>query len=412
MPIIISRYAKGIIAGLLVVLLVTGAPALAAPQGADQQGKSAKTAADAEALGEINGYLAEMNADELAATLKLLRVRKLVGAVYVDGAAGLDLLGGAVKGAVGAVGDPYSEYMDARTLKEFLIDAKGVFGGVGLVLGIKDKRITVIAPIEGTPADRAGIASGDWIIDINGRPTKEMALDEAVSKIRGKEGTEVILTVGRNGQEPADYTIVRDTIEIKTVAGKMLADDIGYLRLSFFNETTGESLAAKLRELEGQGMRAAILDLRNNPGGLLEESVKVAGQFIPKGPVVSVVTKDGSRRTSYAQPGGPRYPLVVLINGGSASASEIVAGAVQDTGAGTIVGTRSFGKGSVQTLIPLGDDTAVKLTVARYHTPKDRVLDGVGIEPDVLAVQPPDARETGSDAQLAKAIEVLREKLQ
>ncbi|MDR7867100.1 MAG: S41 family peptidase [Sporomusaceae bacterium] len=408
MPTIISRYATGIIASLIAALLLTGAPALAAPQDAASQGKSAR----AEAIEEIDGYLAEMTADELAATLKLLRVRKLVGAVYVDGAAKLDLLGGAVKGAVGAVGDPYSEYMDARALKEFLIDTKGIFGGVGLVLGIKDKRITVIAPIEGTPADRAGIASGDWIIDINGQPTKDMALDEAVSKIRGKEGTEVILTVGRAGQEPADYTITRDTIEIKTVSGKMLEDDIGYLRLSFFNETTGENFAAKLRELEGQGMRAAILDLRNNPGGLLEESVKVAGQFVPKGPVVSVVTKDGSRRTSYAQPGGPRYPLVVLINGGSASASEIVAGAVQDTGAGTIVGTRSFGKGSVQSLIPLGDGTAVKLTVARYHTPKDRVLNGVGIEPDVLAVQPPDARETGSDAQLAKAIEVLKEKLQ
>lgn len=410
MPIIISRYAKGIIAALVAALLMTGAPALAAPQGADPQGKSVRTEADAEAIGEINGYLADMNADELAATLKLLRVRKLVGALYVDGTASLDLLSGAVKGAVGAVGDPYSEYMDARTLKEFLIDAKGVFGGVGLVLGIKDKRITVIAPIEGTPADRAGIASGDWIIDINGKPAKDMTLDEAVSKIRGKEGTEVILNVGRTGQEPADYTLTRDTIEIKTVSGKMLEGDIGYLRLSFFNETTGENFAAKLRELEGQGMRAAILDLRNNPGGLLEESVKVAGQFVPKGPVVSVVTKDGNRRTSYSQPGGPRYPLVVLINGGSASASEIVAGAVQDTGSGTIVGTRSFGKGSVQSLFPLGDGTAVKLTVARYHTPKDRVLNGVGIEPDVLVVQPPDARETG-DAQLEKAIEVLKEKM-
>ncbi len=411
MPTIISRNARGIAVALIAALLLTCAPALAAPRGADQQARGAKTGADAEVIGEINGYLAEMNADELAATLKLLRVSKIINAVYVDGTANLDLLSGAVKGAVGAVGDPYSEYLDARTLKEFLIEAKGIFGGVGLVLGIKDKRITVIAPIEGTPADRAGIARGDWIIAINGQPTKDMALDEAVGKIRGKEGTEVILTVGRTGQEPGDYTIVRDTIEIKTVSGKMLEGDIGYLRLTFFNENTGESLTAKLRELEGQGMKAAILDLRNNPGGLLEESVKVAGQFIPQGPVVSVVTRDGSRRTSYSQPGGPRYPLVVLINGGSASASEIVAGAVQDTGAGTIVGTHSFGKGSVQSLIPLGDGTAIKLTVARYHTPKDRVINGVGVEPDILVVQPPDARETGSDAQLDKAIEVLKEKM-
>lgn len=411
MPTIISRSARGIVAALIAALLLACVPALAAPREADQQAKGAKTGADAEVIGEINGYLAEMNADELAATLKLLRVRRIINAAYVDGTANIDLLSGAVKGAVGAVGDPYSEYLDARTLKEFLIEAKGVFGGVGLVLGIKDKRITVIAPIEGTPADRAGIASGDWIIAINGQPAKDMALDEAVGKIRGKEGTEVILTVGRTGQEPSDYTIIRDTIEIKTVSGKMLEGDIGYIRLTYFNETTGESLAAKLRELEGQGMKAAVLDLRNNPGGILEESVKVAGQFIPQGPVVSVVTRDGSRRTSYSQPGGPRYPLVVLINGGSASASEIVAGAVQDTGAGMIVGTRSFGKGSVQSLIPLGDGTAVKLTVARYHTPKDRVINGVGVESDILVVQPPDARETGIDAQLAKAIEVLKEKM-
>ncbi|MDT8902416.1 S41 family peptidase [Anaeroselena agilis] len=411
MTTIMHRNAKGIIAALLAFLLLACTPALAAPADAGRQAKEAKAGTNAAVVDEINEHLAVMNAEELAATLKLLRVRGLINAAYVDGTSKIDLMTGAVKGAIEAVGDPYSQYFDAHTLKEFMIEAKGVFGGVGMVLGMKDKRITVIAPIEGTPADRAGIASGDWIIAINGQTTKDMALDAAVSKIRGKEGTEVILTVGRTGQEPSDYTIVRDTIEIKTVAGKMLEGDIGYIRLTFFNENTGESFAAKLRELEGQGMKAAILDLRNNPGGILEESVKVAGQFIPRGPVVSVVTRDGSRRTSYAEPGGPRYPLVVLINGGSASASEIVAGAVQDTGAGTLVGTHSFGKGSVQNLVPLGDGTAIKLTVARYHTPKDRVIDGVGLEPDVLVVQPADARETGRDTQLERAIEVLREKL-
>ncbi len=411
MSIFVSRRFRGFVAACLAAMLLAASPVLAAPL-PDQRGRETETVTREEALGEIYGYLSEMTADELAATLKLLRVRKVVNSYYVDGkATGGFMVPGAVKGALAALDDPYSEYLDARALKDFLIEAKGVFGGVGLVLGLKDKRITVIAPIEGTPADKAGIAAGDWIVAINGQPTKDMALDEAVSKIRGKEGTEVILTVGRTGQEPADYTIVRDTIEIKTVDGKMLEGDIGYIRLTFFNENTGEKMIAKLRELEEQGMKGAILDLRNNPGGLLEESVKVAGQFIPKGPVVSVVFKDGHRRTSFADPGGPRYPLVVLINGGSASASEIVAGAVQDTGAGTIVGTRSFGKGSVQTLIPMGDDTAIKLTTARYHTPKDRMINGVGIEPDVLVVQPPDARETGKDAQLEKAIEVLKEKL-
>ncbi len=189
-------------------------------------------------------------------------------------------------------------------------------------------------------------------------------------------------------------------------------DGIGYIRLSYFNETTGDDLDAKLRELDSQGMKAIILDLRGNPGGLIEESVKVAGHFIPSGPVVSVVKKDGTRRDYFPpKPADFRYPLAVLINGGSASASEIVAGAIQDTGAGTIVGTTSFGKGSVQSLFPLGDGTALKLTTAKYHTPKDRVIHGTGIEPDIFVTLPLDFRDTRVDTQLDKAIEILREKL-
>lgn len=417
MPFIIGRRCRRILAVILAALFLLGGPALAAPQSdaeaaVSPQGLVFKAGADEKALAEIYQYLTQMNSADLAATLKLLRVRELINGGHVDPAAGRDFMTGAVRGAVAAGGDPYTDYFDAKTLKDFLVEAKGTFGGVGIVLGMRDKQITVIAPIEGTPADAAGIASGDRVLAIDGQSTKDMPLDKAVGMIRGAEGVPVTLTIYRAGENNRDYTLVRALIQIKSVAGKMLDGGIGYIRLTYFNENTGADLDAKLRDLEAQGMKAVILDLRNNPGGLLEESVKVASHFVPKGPVVSVVTRDGKRRTSYNQTAPPGWPLVVLINGGSASASEIVAGAIQDTKAGTLVGTRSFGKGSVQNLVPLGDDTALKITTARYHTPADRVIDGIGIEPDIFVTLPLDYRESGGDLQLDKAIEVLKEKMQ
>lgn len=413
-----SLKGKIIITVILAFSLLSGA-ALAAP--AEAPAKKAPPAAltataagdnkgTAQTIEEINRYLAQMSPTELAATVKLLRVNRFVQNRYVSDVVGEDLLAGAVKGAVAALGDPYSEYMDARVYKEFVIGTKGTFGGIGIVLGVSDKQLTIIAPIEGTPADEAGLASGDRVLKIDGQETKEMALDEAVGMIRGREGTQVTLTIGR-GAEKTDYTITRATIQVKSVSGKMLEDGIGYVRLSVFNETTSSDLAAKLKELEEQGLRAVILDLRNNPGGLLDEGVKVAGTFVPQGPVVSVVGKDGSRNTAYSQLVAPRWPLVVLVNGGSASASEIVAGAIQDTGVGTLVGTKTFGKGSVQTVFAQGDGSAVKLTIAKYLTPKDRSINGTGLEPDV-AVEAAGSKETSRDLQMEKALEIIKQKLQ
>jgi carboxyl-terminal processing protease len=194
------------------------------------------------------------------------------------------------------------------------------------------------------------------------------------------------------------------------VGGKLLDNGIGYIRIAMFNEHTGNDFAEKFKELEKQGLRAMILDLRNNPGGLLDESVKVAGYLVPKGPVVSVVAKDGSRETFYSRLEAPKYPLAVLVNGGSASASEIVAGAVQDTSAGTLIGTKTFGKGSVQTIVRLDDVSAIKLTFAKYFTPKDRSINGIGIEPDIK-IDMPDFKEDGRDLQMEKAVEMLHEAL-
>ena len=320
------------------------------------------------------------------------------------------LVNGAIKGMVGSLNDPHSIFLDAKMFKEFMIETEGAFGGVGIVIGSKDKVLTVVSPIEGTPGEKAGIKSGDQIVMIDGKDTKDMALDEAVSKIRGKEGSQVVLGIRRlPAPEVKDYTLVRSNIQIKTVAGKMLPDQMGYIRISMFNEHTGADFAKKLQELETEGMKSLVLDLRDNPGGLLDESVKVAGKLMPRGPVVSVIPRDGKRETHTAGLDAVKYPIAVLVNGGSASASEIVAGALQDTGSGTLVGTKTFGKGSVQQILRLDSSTAVKLTIAKYYTPKDRSINGVGIEPDIK-IEWPEPRQAGKDPQQDKAIEILKAK--
>lgn len=358
-------------------------------------------------------YLLQSTLGDAAGAIRLFRAMQIIKARYVEDVPVDTLMTGAIKGMVNSLGDPHSIYMDAKMYKEFMIETEGSFGGVGIVLGAKEKVLTVISPIEGTPGEKAGIKSGDEIVKIDGQDTKGLALDEAVSKIRGPEGTQVTLTI-RRGQEVKDYTLTRSNIQIKTVSGKMLPDHIGYIRLSMFNENTGSDLVKKYQELEKEGMKAIVLDLRDNPGGLLDESVKVANKFVPKGPVVSVITRDGRRDTSTSNLEAVKYPCVVLVNGGSASASEIVAGAIQDTGSGTLVGTKTYGKGSVQTLMRLDGGAAIKLTIAKYYTPKDRSINGIGIEPDVK-VELPEQTQPGQevkDVQLDKAVEIVKSKIQ
>lgn len=355
------------------------------------------------------GFLYLMNAwsSDVVSTLRVLRALQVVKSRYVEDVSVDTLMAGSIKGMVNSLNDPHSIYMDNKMLKDFLIETEGSFGGVGIVIGTKDKLLTVVAPIEGTPGEKAGIKSGDQIIKIDGQDTKDLALDEAVNKIRGPEGSKVVLTIKR-GEDTKDYTLTRSNIQIKTVAGKMMDNHIGYIRISMFNENTGDDFIHKLQELEKQGMKAIVLDLRDNPGGLLNESVEVASQLVPKGPVVSVVTRDGQRETHSSNLAASKYPVAVLVNGGSASASEIVAGAIQDTGVGTLIGTKTYGKGSVQTVIRLDEASAVKLTIAKYLTPKDRSINGIGIEPDITIEL---SENKDKDVQLEKALEVLKSKL-
>ena len=355
-------------------------------------------------------YVFRLSAEDGLQALRFFRAFKAVQAQYVEGIDTQRLISGAIRGMVGSLEDPHSVYMDEKLYNEFKVETSGAFGGVGIVVGMKDKHLIVVSPIEGTPGEKAGIKSGDRIVRIDGAETKNMPLDEAVGKIRGPEGSQITLSIERGESEVIDFALTRSIIDIKTVGGKMLDEQTGYIRITTFNEHTGADFLKKYQELEELGMKRLVLDLRNNPGGIVEESVKVAGRLVPKGPVVSMVTRNGKKETRNSNLETPPIPLAVLVNGGSASASEIVAGAVQDTHAGTLVGTKTFGKGSVQTIFRLSDG-AIKLTIAKYFTPAERSINGVGIEPDIVVEGNGERRgEIGADAQLDKALEILRDK--
>ena len=276
---------------------------------------------------------------------------------YVDETKVKDLVQGAIRGMLSTL-DPHSAYMTPEMYKEMQVETKGEFGGVGIQIGVKENRLAVIAPIEGTPAYRAGIKSGDFITKVNDETTKDLTLMDAVQKMRGPKGSKINLTIQRDGTpDPLQFTLVRDTIKIESVKSKVL-DNIGYVRLTQFQESTGRDLSKVLKQFKEQKLQSTILDLRNNPGGLLTASVEVSEQFLPGGKLVVYTKGRESKKDEWIAKGKDQMddsPMIILINEGSASASEIVAGALQDYGRAVIVGTTSFGKGSVQTILPLGD---------------------------------------------------------
>jgi carboxyl-terminal processing protease len=307
---------------------------------------------------------------------------------YVDEVKTKDLITGAIKGMVVSL-DPHSGYMTPDGFKELQVETKGEFGGLGIQIGVKDAVLTVIAPIEDTPAYRAGIKAGDKIVKIAGELTRTMGITDAVAKMRGPKGTSITLTIMREGwKEPKDFPIVRDIIKIKSVKAKMLDSGIGYVKLTQFQETTASDLGKALKNLSKNGMTSLILDLRNNPGGLLNSSVEVSEQFLPAKKLVVYIKGRSGEKTEYFTEGDvtsyPDLPMVVLVNQGSASASEIVAGAMKDWSRAVIIGIQTFGKGSVQSLIPLSDGSGLRLTTAKYYTPKGTSIQNVGIAPDIV----------------------------
>ncbi|MCX8118824.1 MAG: S41 family peptidase [Desulfobacterota bacterium] len=329
-------------------------------------------------------------------------VLSLLQKEYVEETKSKDLIYGAIKGMLETL-DPHSAFLPPPMFKEMQEETKGRFEGLGIEITIRDGVLTVVSPIEDTPAHRAGIQAGDQILRIDGELTKNLSLMDAVKRMRGPKGTKVTLTIMREGfPKPREFTLVRDVIPIRSVRYEVLEKQYGYIRLSQFQEKTDAEFQKAIKAIEEEtkgNLKGLILDLRNNPGGLLDQAVKVADRFLESGLIVSIEGRREEQKMKFhAQPQDDslaRYPLVVLVNGGSASGAEIVAGAIQDHGRGIILGTQTFGKGSVQTIFSLKDGSGLRLTTARYYTPNGRSIQAKGIVPDIVVKpSPPDEEKT------------------
>ncbi len=328
---------------------------------------------------------------------KFSKVLQYIEANYVEEINPTKVVEGAIQGMLSSL-DPHSAYLDPEVYREMKTETSGKFGGLGIEVSTVDGYLTVVSPIDETPAQRAGIKAGDRILKINGQSTKLLGVPAAVQMMRGKVGEPVKLQIGRAGEPPMDLTLTRESIRMQSVRWARVEGDIGYVRVSSFMETTSEEVARALDKLlAAPAVKGFVLDLRGNPGGLLDQAVRLSNLFIDEGPVVYTIGRDRTKKeVEHAQKGRMKtdLPLVVLIDAGSASASEIVAGCLQDYRRAVIAGVKSFGKGSVQTIVPLGDTAGLKLTIARYYTPSGRSIQAKGIEPDVpLEVIDPKAVE-------------------
>lgn len=337
----------------------------------------------------------------------IVKVYSLIKTQYLEEVSTNGLMEGAISGMVESLDDPYSDYLDADTYAYLQQQIRGSFGGLGILVGLSDDYLTVMRVYKDTPANKAGVRDGDKIVSIDGKDARNMDLETAVGIMRGPVGTAVTIELLRDGnEEPLKKNMIREEIVVPTTEGQILpGTDIAYVSISQFNEKTPNELKDILHQLGEQNMKAIILDLRNNPGGELIAAKEVANKFIPSGPIVHVDYRAGKDQTYYADDEYLDLPLVVLVNENSASASEIVAGAIKDTARGKLVGAKTFGKGIVQTVFPLDNGAALKLTTARYLTPNGQSIHNKGIKPDFEVKQSP---RDGEDLQLKKAIEVVK----
>ncbi|SFV69840.1 Carboxyl-terminal protease [hydrothermal vent metagenome] len=325
-----------------------------------------------------------IHTSKLKAYLKFTKIVQIIEEQYVDDINASDIINKALKGLLSNL-DAHSSFMDKKETKELQVQTHGEFGGLGITVGMKDGALTVIAPLEGTPADRAGIKAGDIILKIDNQATIGMTIDKAVSLMRGKPSTPILLTIVRKGEtKPLKIKIIRDIIEIQSVYSKTIGDDILYLRITSFDQKVVDGMRKAIKK--HPNTKGIILDLRNNPGGLLNQAIGVVDMFVDKGAIVSQKGKIPEENLIYnatSEDTDTKTPLVVLVNGGSASASEIVSGALQDHKRAVVVGKKTFGKGSVQVVMPINQDEALRLTIARYYLPSGRTIQAVGVTPDV-----------------------------
>jgi carboxyl-terminal processing protease len=376
------------------------------------------------AVGYLYGKHQDNNLPTIRADEELALVRQVIDLVeekYVEKVDRKKLIQGAAAGVIDSLGDPYSHYLDKKHFEMVEEETRGSYSGIGIYLGMKDKHPVVQSVIDGTPAFKAGLKPGDIILEVDGKKTQGKSIDEVASMIRGEEGTEVTLTLARVGREGTfKVTLRRATIKIPNVEAKLIENQIGYVRIRSFNATTIQDTERQLLELRKKGAKGFIVDLRGNPGGLLDQAVQLASLFIKEGKIVSIryrnkqeevynairVNNEGKRLSLFEE------PLVILVDGGSASASEIFAGAMKDYKRAVLVGEKTFGKGSVQDVIKLPSGDGILITIAKYYTPSGKSIHLKGIEPDVK-VKAPEIFNPGSkdDIQLQKAIEILKEKI-
>lgn len=352
---------------------------------------------------------------------KVLDVREMLYRWYDGEIDDSKLAEGAIKGMVASLGDQYTYYMNEKEFSDFKEKSQGNYMGVGIQVGVKDNKIVVVSPIEGGPAEKAGIKTGDVILKINGEPVSGEELDKAVSMMKGTTKENIKLTLYREGKGEFDVDVMRDVVKTVNIKSEMINGDIGYIEVLAFDEGTAKDFETQLKALEDQGMKGLILDLRGNPGGFMKECVDLVSNFVPKDKViVSTIDKYGNKEESVSKGGiAQGMPLVVLIDGGTASASEIVAGAIRDYDLGTLVGTTTFGKGIVQVVLDkIGqekDGTALKVTISKYYTPNGENIHKKGIAPDVTVEYPAELKENpysrSNDPQFEKALEIMQEKM-
>ena len=349
---------------------------------------------------------------------QLFKVRDLIYKYY-DGEIDNDkLVDGAIKGMTQALKDPYTIYMDSNEYKKFSEKVEGNYVGIGIQIQVKDDKITVAKPLEGSPAQKLDVKPGDVILKVDNTDVSGKELEKAMSMIRGKEGTNVKLTLFREGKGDFNLDVPRKRIKNQSIYGNMIGDNIGYIEIKEFTHNTGKDFTSKLKDLENKGMKGLILDLRNNPGGYLTESVNVVSNFIPKDKtIVSTINKYGEKSVNESKGGvAIGMPLVVLTNGETASASEIVAGAIKDYGIGTLIGEKTFGKGVVQAVIEdKQNGSALKVTISKYYTPNGENINKIGIKPEIEVTYPEDLLSKPysrqEDPQFQKALEVMKEKM-
>ena len=366
------------------------------------------------AIDSVYNSLVNTDGVSLSNIEKYNYVKDLLKSEYVDNVDDNLLMEGAIRGLAESINDPYTEYMDKNEFEKLETYTKANYPGIGVVVGVnpKDKLIIISEVFDNSPAQKSKLSVGDEIIKVNDIEVTGDELDKAVSMIKGEKGTKVKITVWREEtKQTLDFEVIRDEIEIITVKTKELSNDIGYIRIIQFADNTSQEFKNALVDLKSKGMKKLVIDLRDNPGGLLDQVVEVCGQLLPKGLVVYTIDRDGNRKDSFSQGKGIDMPYIVLINERSASASEILAGAVKDYSTGKLIGTKTYGKGVVQSVFKLKDGSGLKVTTSKYYTPKGISINKIGVQPDILVELNSDKSISKltqeEDVQIKKAIEVL-----